>query len=123
MSGENTDLDATNRSRSLLRQVRDTIGGINRSRNRLDTTTGSPPLRLTLPKRQSLDNIDTKPLQTKIHPKKSTPIAFSHHLSLLNQVKSHINKTRKYHPNIPSPGEFDDSKYLSLPPTISISVS
>lgn len=120
MSGEAQDSD-NNRSRSLFRQVRDTIGNMNRSRHRNDDRNGSPPSSsiLTNNKRASFDSITTS---TKVHSKKSTtPISFSQHLSLLNQVKSHINKTRKTHQT--TPAEINGSKYLSLPPMNSFTVS
>lgn len=117
MSGENLDSD-NNRSRSIFRQVRDTFGNISRSRHRNDVRNRSPPLTLINDKRSSIDSIN---IQTKLNLKKTTPIPFSHHLSLLNQVKSHINRTRKPHQTTPS--DIDLHTHLSLPTMNSFSVS
>lgn len=87
MSNDSSDVDNAVRSRSLLRQVRETIGGINRTRNRTDKTADSCSLTYRFNKRGSLE--------TNSIAKKPIPNAFSNHLSLINQVKSHINKTRK----------------------------
>jgi hypothetical protein len=123
MSGENPDSDG-NRSRSIFRQVRETLGGMSRSRHRVDTRMESSPLTLINNERKSADNIDLRNIQTKPDIRKSTPISFSHHLSLLNQVKSHINKTKKSHPSTSlSSWENDDYTHLSLPPMNSKSVS
>ena len=116
MSGENIDSDV-NRSRSIFRQVRDTFSGINRSRHRIDARIESPPYKLTNKERKSADNIDLKNTQIKSQLRKSTPISFTHHLSLLNQVKSHLNKPKK------SPCENNDFTHLSLPSMNSLSVS
>jgi hypothetical protein len=95
---------------------------MNRSRHREDTRTDSPPLKLMKNESGSVDNIDTQNLQTKFPLKKSTPISSSHHLSLLNQFKSHLNKNRKGHHTTSTSGENEDETNLSLP-IISISVS
>lgn len=87
MSNDSSDVDNAVRSRSLLRQVRETIGGINRTRNRTDKTADSCSLTYRFNTRGSLE--------TNSITKKPIPNAFSNHLSLINQVKSHINKTRK----------------------------
>ncbi len=119
MSGENLDSDNA-RSRSIFRQVCETISGKNRSRHQEDVRSGSPILTLVKTKCESADNIDKQNLQTK----KPTPIAYSHHRSLLNQVKSHINKNRKNHQTtLSSYMENDDYTHLSLPTPIFILVS
>jgi len=122
MSGVNTDSD-DNRSRSIFRQVRETIGGKSRSRHRGDTRSASSSLTIVNNTRGSADNIDRQSLQTKLHSKKSTATSFSHRLSLLDQVKLHISKTRKYDLTKPSSYENDEYTHLSLPPMTSISVS
>jgi len=125
MSGENY-LDSDNtRSRSIFRQVRETIGGMNRSRHRGDKRTGSPILKSVNRKHGSADNIDTQNLETKLQLKKPVPNAISHHRSLLNQVKLHINKNRKNHQTTPPSSymENDDYIHLSLPSAIPGSVS
>jgi hypothetical protein len=119
MSGENPDSD-DNRSRSIFRQVRETIGSMNRSRHRGDKRNASPPITLVNNKHGSADNIDTQGLQSKIHLKIPTPVSFSHHLSLLNQVKSHINKARKSHQTTSLSPDIDDYVHLSLSPVVSI---
>ena len=114
MSDENSDSD-NNRSRSLLRQVRETLGGVSRNRHHVESRTESPTLINN--KRISADSINTSTFPTKFHSKKSTPNSFAHHLSLLNQVKSHITKTRKHQPTRSS---LDNDDYT---PDISTSVS
>jgi hypothetical protein len=132
MSGESTDSETStnnnnSRSRSILHQVRETIGGINRSRHRAETTNGPSLLTLINTKRGSVDSMDTHNSQTKLRLKKiskaTTPVSFSHRLSLLNQVKSHITKTRKSHQNTQSPYKDEVYTHLSLPPTIPLLVS
>jgi hypothetical protein len=114
MSGENLDSDSS-RSRSIFRQVRDTFGGMSRSRHRVDAQMESSPLTLNNKERKSADNIDLQNTQIKSPSRKSTPISFTHHLSLLNQVKLHINKPKK------STCKNDDYTHLSLPPMNSVS--
>jgi hypothetical protein len=111
-----------NRSRSLLRQVRETFGSVSRNRHHVETRTGSPSLPLSNNQRISVDSINTSNSPTKILSKKSTPNSFSRHLSLLNQVKSHITKTPKYR-TTQSSSDNDDYTHLSLSPIISTSVS
>jgi hypothetical protein len=115
MSNESPDLD-NNRSRSIFRHVRETFGSIGRHKQRAETRAESPPLTLINTKCESADNIDRKNLQTKVNLKKTTPISFSHHLSLLNQFKSHINKTRKYQQTTQLSLDNDAYTPLSLPP-------
>jgi hypothetical protein len=123
MSGENLDSDNA-RSRSIFRQVRETISGKNRNRHQGNVRTGSPILTLVKTKCESADNIDTHNLQTKFQLNKPAPIAYSHHRSLLNQVKSHITKNRKNHQTtLSSYMENDDYTHLSLPTPIFILVS
>ncbi|CAF0731605.1 unnamed protein product [Rotaria sordida] len=123
MSSENMSTD-NNRSRSLLRQVRDKFGGMSGSRRRTERRTDSPSLTLVNTKRISVDNIDTKDCQTKSHLENTTPVTFSHHLSLLMNVKSHFNKTRKSPTksttSTTSSCDNNDRTNLSLPPVISV---
>lgn len=87
MSADSTDSERTaslgrsrSRSRSLLRQVRATLtGSRNSSRQRQDSRTSRPRLTST-----------------------TTPVAFSHRLSLLSQMKSHLIGQRKYRQTVPS---------------------
>jgi hypothetical protein len=120
MSDENIDSD-NNRSRSLLRQVRETFGSASRNRHHVETRTGSPSLPLSNNQRISVDNINASNFPTKILSKKSTPNSFSRHLSILNQVKSHITKTPKYQ-TTQSSSDNDDYTHLSFSPIISASV-
>jgi hypothetical protein len=122
MSNESPDLDA-HRSRSLFRQVRETFGSLGRHRQRAETRIEPTSLSLVNTKCGSADNIDEKNLQTKVNVKKTTPISFSHHLSLLNQVKSHIHKTRKFHQTTQLSLDNDDYTHLSLPPLVFSPVS
>lgn len=84
MSTDNADIDNAVRSRSLLRQVRETIGGINRTKLRTDKTADSYSLAYHFNKRGSLES----PRMNK----KSTPNLLTNHFSY---IKSHINKVRK----------------------------
>ena len=88
MSADSTDSERTaslgrsrSRSRSLLRQVRATLtGSRNSSQQRKDSRTSRPRLTST----------------------STTPVAFSHRLSLLSQMKSHLIGQRKYRQTAPS---------------------
>ncbi|CAF3929983.1 unnamed protein product [Rotaria sp. Silwood2] len=122
MSGENMTTD-TNRSRSILRQVREKFGGVSGSRRRTARRTESSSSTLVNTKRISADNIDTKDCHTKSHLENPTPVTYSHHLSLLMNVKSHFNRTRKSPTTSASSCDNDERTNLSLPPVISISVS
>ncbi|CAF0922999.1 unnamed protein product [Adineta steineri] len=116
MSDENINSNNIH-SRSILRQVRDTFGSMGRNLQ-IKTRTQSPPFTLVNNKHTSVDNIDLQNSHIKIHTKKSTPISFSHHLSLFNQVKSRVNKNRK-HQNAQSLSDNDDDIRSSLPVIIS----
>jgi hypothetical protein len=127
MSGESTDSesfpsDNNKRSRSLLRQVRASFVGKSGNRNHIDTTGESSSVLLLRQKRQSYDNIDIQKRRTKKPSRSKTPNSFSHHLSLLNQVKSHFIGTRKYRRTVPSIWT-DDDEYHSVPSITSNTVS
>ncbi|CAF3070826.1 unnamed protein product [Rotaria sp. Silwood2] len=113
----------TNRSRSILRQVREKFGGVSGSRRRTARRTESSSSTLVNTKRISADNIDTKDCHTKSHLENPTPVTYSHHLSLLMNVKSHFNRTRKSPTTSASSCDNDERTNLSLPPVISISES
>ncbi|CAF3475717.1 unnamed protein product [Rotaria sp. Silwood1] len=122
MSGENTRTDTT-RSRSILRQVREKFGGMNVSRRRTERRAESSSSTLINTQRISADNIDAKHCQIQSHVEKTTPVTYSHHLSLLMNVKSHFNKRRKSPTASASSYDNDDRTNLSLPPLISVSES
>ncbi|CAF1446188.1 unnamed protein product [Adineta ricciae] len=114
MSDGYIDTDNQQRPRSFLRQVRETFTGINRQRQTVKARTNSPVYTLVNKNLTSLDDIDIGNMQTKSHTKKSTPISFTHHLSLLNQVKSRFNKSRRLQTSLDS----DDYAHSSLPSVI-----
>ena len=124
MSGESTDSESfpssnnNKRSRSLLRQVRASFVG----RNHIDTAGESSSMSLLRQKHRSYDNIEIPKRRTKKPSRSKTPNSFSHHLSLLNQVKSHFLGTRKYRRTVPSVW-MDDDDYHSVPSAISNTVS
>jgi hypothetical protein len=123
MSGESTDSESfpsnnNKRSRSLLRQVRASFVG----RNHIDTAGESSSVLLLRQKHRSFDNIDIPKRRTKKSSRSKTPNSFSHHLSLLNQVKSHFIGNRKYRRTAPSVW-LDDDDYHSIPSAISNTVS
>ncbi|CAF4517099.1 unnamed protein product [Rotaria magnacalcarata] len=118
MSGESVSTD-DNRSRSLLRQVREKFGG---NRQRVERRAGSSSAALINTQRISAEHVETSNNQTKLHVDSTAPVSFSHHLSLLVNVKSRFRKTRKTSTALSSPGN-DDRKALSLPPINSDSVS
>lgn len=122
MANENSDLEPV-RSRSIFRQVRETFSGINRSRHRVDTRHGSSPLTLINTDHKSSDSLHGNQIQNKNSRRKSTTISFTHHLSLLNQVKSHITKSKKSHPTSSSSLGNDEFTRLSFLSTDSIPVS
>ncbi len=127
MSGESTDSESfpinnNKRSRSLLRQVRASFVGQSGSRSHIDTTGESSSILLLRQKHRSFDNIDLPKRRTKKSSRSKTPNSFSHHLSLLNQVKSHFIGTRKYRRTEPSVW-IDDDDYHSVPSVISNTVS
>ncbi|CAF1174131.1 unnamed protein product [Rotaria sp. Silwood1] len=122
MSGENTRTDTT-RSRSILRQVREKFGGMNVSRRRTERRAESSSSTLINTQRISADNFDAKHCQIQSHVEKTTPVTYSHHLSLLMNVKSHFNKRRKSPTASASSYDNDDRTNLSLPPLISVSES
>ena len=115
------------RSRSILRQVGETLGVINRGRNRAETSADPPSVVLFNSKRGSVDSLDAQTLQGKSPlkklPRATTPTSFSHRLSLLNQVKSHLNKARKAPSTIPLTNDDEDYAHLSLPPLKPVLVS
>lgn len=116
MANENSDLEPV-RSRSIFRQVRDTFGGINRNRHRVDTRTDSSASTLINTDHKSNDNLHSHQIPNKNSHRKSTTISFTHHLSLLNQVKSHITKSKKSHPTTSSSlgnDEFTRLSFLSI---------
>ncbi|CAF1417032.1 unnamed protein product [Rotaria magnacalcarata] len=118
MSGESVSTD-DNRSRSLLRQVREKFGG---NRQRVERRAGSSSAALINTQRISAEHVETSNNQTKLHVDSTAPVSFSHHLSLLVNVKSRFRKTRKTSTALSSPGN-DDRKALSLPPINSDSES
>lgn len=129
MSGESTDSesfpsDTTQRSRSLFRQVRASISGKNSHRTNINPDhESSPCMRLLRQKRRSFEHIDSSSTQQrKNSARPPTPNSFSHHLSLLNQVKSHFTGTPKYRRTKQSQW-IDDDDYHSIPSIISITVS
>lgn len=97
MANENSNVESV-RSRSIFRHVRETIGGINRHRHH--QTDSTPSLTLINNSRKSTDNLFPNHVQNKTTCKKSANISFTHHLSLLNQVKSHLTKSKKSHPAV-----------------------
>jgi hypothetical protein len=132
MSEESTDSDAvhsnTSHSRSILRQVRDTLGAVNRSRHRTETASEPPPPQLINTKRASLDHIDSDDSHGKARARKSprstTPVSFTSRLTLLDQVKLHMSKNRKCPATASSSSnETDEYIHLSLPPMVSLAVS
>lgn len=122
MSGESTDSesfpsDTNPRSRSLLRQVRESISGKGMSRNSPNVNRESPSIMLLRhqPQQKSRQKSLSRP---------GTPNSFSQHLSLLNQVKSHFLRTPKYRrakPNLWH--DDDDDDYHSIPSMLSTTVS
>ena len=95
MANENSNVESV-RSRSIFRHVRETIGGLHRSRHRVDGKNDSTPsLTLINTTRKSADSLFPHHVQNKTSRKKSQNISFTHHLSLLNQVKSHMTKSKK----------------------------
>lgn len=136
MSGESTDSESfpinnNKRSRSLLRQVRATLGGRSSSRRRLESSEESPSVVLLRQKRRSFDNYDTNKYQSKSRTKKDSitksPSSFSHRLSLLTHMKTHFIGPRKYRRAVPSTwnndDDIDDDDYQSIPPLDLNSVS
>lgn len=115
------------RSRSILRHVGETLGVIHRARSRAETSAEPPSVVLINSKRASIDSLDTSNLQGKSHlkklPRAPPPTSCSHRLSLLNQVKSHLNKSRKAPQTIPLTNDDEDYTHLSLSPMISVQVS
>ncbi|CAF3927185.1 unnamed protein product [Adineta steineri] len=119
MSGESTDSECrsahnNSRSHSLLRQVRTKLRGKSSSRFRAATTTTSTTdesssISLTHSKHQSFENIDNIKKRVSNQSTKKPQVAFSHRLSLLSQVKSHIIGTRKYRLTTPSNLNDDDN--------------
>ena len=128
MSGESTDSesfpsDTNQRSRSLFRQVRASISGKGSHRNHINQShESSPCIRLLRQKRRSFENIDSYTQRRNNSARPPTPNSFSHHLSLLNQVKSHFTGTPKYRRTKPSLWA-DEDDYHSIPSIISITVS
>ena len=119
MSDGYIDTDNQQRPRSFLRQVRETFTGINRQRQTVKARTNSPVYTLVNKNLTSLDDIDIGNMQTKSHSKKPTPISFTHHLSLLNQVKSRFNKSRR----LQTSSDSDEYAHSSLPSVILSPVS
>ncbi|CAF1069183.1 unnamed protein product [Rotaria sordida] len=117
------DNNNNNRSRSLLRQIGATLTGRSCSRHPTDTTNESPSVSLLRKKHRSFDNVNIEQRSPKCYIKRTsktkTPISFSHRLSLLNQVKTHIIGTHKHRQTISSISN-DDNKYLLLPSIMSI---
>ncbi|CAF3636677.1 unnamed protein product [Rotaria sordida] len=117
------DNNNNNRSRSLLRQIGATLTGRSCSRHPTDTTDESPSFSLLRKKHRSFDNVNIEQRSPKSYIKRTsktkTPISFSHRLSLLNQVKTHIIGTHKHRQTISSISN-DDNKYLLLPSIMSI---
>lgn len=113
MSDGHLESDAQ-RSRSIFRQVRDTFTSISRSRSHLKARTVSPPCTPAPRKRTSVDHADVENRPAKTPSKRPTPISFTHHLSLLTQVKSRFNRNRKLH-NAQGSSDNDDYTHLSLP--------
>lgn len=127
MSGESTDSesfpsDTNQRSRSLLRQVQASISGKSTLRNSPNVNRESPSVLLLRHKRRSFEHIDLYKPRRKSSSRPATPNSFSHHLSLLNQVKSHFLRTPKYRRAKPNPWN-DEDDYHSIPSIISTTVS
>ena len=124
MSGESTDSESIpsenyKRAHSLLRQVRASITGRNLE---------IPSVRSIRRKRRSFESLPPKKQQQN---QCRTPNAFSRHLSLINQVKSHLTSAPKYRQTIPSiwhdhddgGGDDDADEFQSVPSIDSTSVS
>ena len=136
MSEDSTDSDAvhssTSQSRSILRQVRDTLGSVNRNRHRTEIASEPPPPtpQLINSKRASLDHTDSDDSHGKARARKSprsaTPVSFTSRLTLLDQVKLHMNKNRKCPATTTtssSSTETDEYIHLSLPPPPMVSLA
>lgn len=115
MSEENLDVEV--RPRSLLRQVGQTLGVIQRSRNATDNTIDNAPAAILLNrKRGSMDSLSTQDLQSKYSTKKATAARPTTPISFLNQVvKSHWNKTKKFPQTNRLKNDEEEYTHLSLP--------
>lgn len=119
MSGERVNADNI-RSRSLLRQVRDKFGGTRRHADRRAESTSSALINTT---RTSADQYESRNIHVKSNSETPPPpTSFSHHLSILVNVKSRFSKARKCSTPVLTPN-IDNRKALSLPPIISNTVS
>jgi hypothetical protein len=116
-----TTTNENKRSRSLLRQVRETFGGLHRSRNRTEINVET--FASINRQRASIDSLDTHNLQGKLPMKKTTLLSSGHRLSLLGQMKSHLNRAPKSTSTIVTDDDDDEYTHLSLPMNFSNAVS
>lgn len=103
MSADSTDSERTasigrsrSRSRSILRQVRATF-------------TGRPNSETELNKSKVMLRNDSRKSRPRLT---TTPVAFSHRLSLLSQMKSHFIGQRKYRQTAPTNWADDEDQLI-----------
>ena len=130
MSAESIDSESPtahdqHRSRSLLRQVRDTFSGRSLSRNRSESKYRSLPTPSLADNHVSFDQLrltnGTGKARVKNPAKMSTPVSFSHRMSLLNQFKSHLIGHRKYRQAAPSVWTDEADRLLASTRTLPVS--
>ena len=130
MSGESTDSESPptpdqQRSRSLLRQVRDTLSGRSLSQSRSESKYRSLPTPSLVENSLAFDQLQlrngTGKPRSKNTAKTGTPVSFSHRLSLLNQFKSHLIGHRKYRQTSPTVWTDEAERLLASTRTLPVS--
>lgn len=108
------------RSRSIFKQFQQSFGVIQRNRSRPSNnneSSSSSSLALINSKRSSSDNFEhQKNSSIKRSTRSTTPGSFSHRMSFLHHVKSHLNRSKK-----PSTNDQDDFTHLSLTKSTTVS--